>query len=41
MSAMDTDLTAVLENIMNNPVDGLMRKALGLCGINTAMLLGC
>ena len=36
---MDADLTAMMDNIMHDPVDGPVRNSLGLCGINTAMEL--
>ena len=39
MSAMDADFTATMDNILNDPVDGPMRQALGLYGINTPMNL--
>ena len=39
MSAMDADLTAMMDSIISDPVDGPLRKSLGLYGINTAMEL--
>ena len=38
MSAMDADITAMMD-IIGERVDGPMRQALGLCGINTAIQL--